>query len=295
MKALVPLYDSSGVSTEQLEAISRDGTRVPYYIIRRPGPPDRPVLIYAYGGFGIPVLPTYTATVGAAWLERGGVYVEANLRGGGEFGPAWSQVARKGGRLKAYEDLEAVADDLVQRGLAVKGRLGLLGRSNGGLLVGNMLMRLPGRFAALVGEVPLLDMQVYHRLLAGASWIAEYGNPDEPGDWEQLRQISPFHLATEPHIISASSRSPVLFTTSTRDDRVHPGHARKMVRRLQMLQKNQSSTAYLFESPEGGHGGATSIAERAFLRTLEFEFLWKCLSAADASPGSGRTQMPGGQ
>jgi len=299
VKHLAPLYDATDVSSEQLEAISRDGTRVPYQLTRRHSGTGGPVLIYAYGGFGIPVLPAYQGTAGAAWLERGGTYVEANIRGGGEFGPAWSRVARKGGRLRAYEDLEAVADDLFQRGLASPGRLGLLGRSNGGLLVGNMLARSPERFGALVGEVPLLDMRRYHMLLAGASWIAEYGNPEDPRDWEHLQRISPYHLveAAAPES-GATSRvppryPPVLFTTSTRDDRVHPGHARKMVQKLQSLPKGLTAGAYLFESAEGGHGGAASVAERALLRTLEFEFLWRCLTegppecnSPDAPPGA---------
>ncbi|CAE8693189.1 unnamed protein product, partial [Polarella glacialis] len=310
LRRLQPLYDASAVETDQLEAISADGTRVTYFLSRSKGSEGAmpPTLIYAYGGFGVPVLPAYQASAGAAWLERGGQYVEANLRGGGEFGPLWEEAARGGhGRLRAYEDLEAVADDLVARGYAAPGQLGLLGRSNGGLLVGNMLARelqaagrtpTTGRFAALVGEVPLLDMQRYHLLLAGASWIDEYGNPDVASDWEELRLVSPYHLVSERLKANPGTGSlplshpPVLFTTSTRDDRVHPCHARKMVSLLQgPFEKDKVdagiSNAYLYESPEGGHGGAASIAERASLRTLEYEFLWQCLTSTSSAP---RTQ-----
>ncbi|CAJ1377929.1 unnamed protein product [Effrenium voratum] len=274
VRQLQELYDSSKVQEMRLEATSADGTEIPFVCLR---PIDAhtapPTLVYAYGGFGIPLLPSYHASVGAAWLERGGQYVEVNLRGGGEFGPAWERAGRLApGRLKAYEDLEAVADALVAQKLAAPGRLALLGRSNGGLMVANEVVRelaRPVRFAALVAEVPLTDMRRYHTWLAGHSWLEEYGDPDV--DWDQLRQISAYHLAQELPPVEDGSRPRVLFTTSTWDDRVHPCHARKMVKVLQDL----GLDAFLYESKEGGHGGAASIGERAALRSLEYEFLWK--------------------
>ncbi|CAE7509924.1 unnamed protein product [Symbiodinium sp. CCMP2456] len=281
VRELPPLFEAS-VDVRQLEATSADGTSVPFQCLRPHSVVDPPTLIYAYGGFGIPVLPSYKATIGAAWLERGGQYVEAHLRGGGEFGPAWEAAGRGAlGRLRAYEDLEAIADHLIAKQLATPGRLGLFGRSNGGLLVANQVVREmaskgPQRFAAMVGEVPLTDMLHYHRLLAGASWLEEYGDPDDGDLRPLLRQISAYHLAQDLLREEKAQRMPeVLFTTSTRDDRVHPCHARKMVELLQGAPAGQN--VFLFEGDEGGHGGA-AIFERAFIRTLEYEFLWARLA-----------------
>ncbi|CAE7464062.1 unnamed protein product [Symbiodinium natans] len=281
VRELPPLF-AAKVEVEQLEATSADGTQVPFQCLRPSGAVDPPTLIYAYGGFGIPVLPGYKATVGAAWLERGGQYVEAHIRGGGEFGPAWEAAGRgAAGRLRAYEDLEAIADHLIAKGIAEPGRLGLFGRSNGGLLVANQVVRemasdAPRRFAAMVGEVPLTDMLRYHTLLAGASWLEEYGDPADDALYPQLRQISAYHLAQDLLREQRARRMPkVLFTTSTRDDRVHPCHARKMAELLQSAP--DGSNVFLFEGDEGGHGGA-AIFERAFVRTLEYEFLWSQLS-----------------
>eukprot|EP00439_Symbiodinium_sp_Y106_P072417 s407_g13.t1 len=277
VRELPPLFEAS-VDVRQLEATSADGTSVPFQCLRPHGVVDPPTLIYAYGGFGIPVLPSYKATIGAAWLERGGQYVEAHLRGGGEFGPAWEAAGRGAlGRLRAYEDLEAIADHLIAKQLATPGRLGLFGRSNGGLLVANQVVREmaskdPQRFAVMVGEVPLTDMLHYHRLFAGASWLEEYGDPDDSSVRPLLRQISAYHLAQDLLQEEKAQRMPeVLFTTSTRDDRVHPCHARKMVELLQNAPAGQN--VFLFEGDEGGHGGA-AIFERAFIRTMEYEFLW---------------------
>ncbi|CAK8987214.1 unnamed protein product [Durusdinium trenchii] len=286
VRRLPQLYEAAPVEEMRLEARSADGTLVPFTCLRpRNCGEAPPTLVYAYGGFGIPLLPNYNASIGAAWLERGGQYIEANLRGGGEFGPAWERAGRGAlGRLKVYEDLEAVADELVARGLAAPGDLALMGRSNGGLLVANALVReVRGargarRFRAFVAEVPLTDMRHYHTWLAGHSWLEEYGDPEQK--WEELRQISAYHLAQE--LQARESEDPralrVLFTTSTRDDRVHPCHARKMVKLLQSLQLPNLQT-FLYESQEGGHGGAASIGERALLRTLEYEFLWQSLTS----------------
>ena len=193
-------------------------------------------------------------------------YVVANIRGGGEFGPAWHRAALRENRGRAYEDLIAVAEDLVRRRVTEPSRLGVLGGSNGGLLTGNMLVRRPALFGAVVSMVPLFDMRRYHVLLAGASWIAEFGNPDDPDDWRFLRNHSPYH-----NIHPDQSYPPVLITTSTRDDRVHPGHARKMVAKLRALGHDVT----YYENTEGGHGGAANNAQSAFMWALVYEFLWR--------------------
>jgi len=212
--------------------------------------------------------PSYQASVGAAWLEAGGVYVVANIRGGGEFGPRWHQAALKQNRHKAYEDFIAVAEDLVARQITSPRHLGTMGGSNGGLLMGNMLTRRPDLFGAIVCQVPLLDMQRFNKLLAGASWMAEYGNPDLPEEWKFIQTFSPYH-----NLRADVTYPRTLFTTSTRDDRVHPGHARKMVAEMQRLGKD----VLYYENIEGGHGGAADNKQSAFMSSLAFTFLWQQL------------------
>ena len=225
-----------------------------------------PTLLNGYGGFEIPMLPSYRPTFGVAWLEQGGVYVLANIRGGGEFGPRWHQSALKANRHKAYEDFIAVAEDLVRRKVTSPAHLGVMGRSNGGLLVGNMLTRRPDLFGAIVCGSPLLDMKRYSHLLAGASWMGEYGNPDAPEEWTYIRTFSPYHN------VENSVRYPrTLFTTSTRDDRVHPGHARKMFAKM----REQGHDVLLYENIEGGHGAAADNKQAALMDALAFSFLWK--------------------
>jgi len=265
LKALPTFYDASGLHTEQLFATSEDGTKVPYFLVapaamRRDG--STPTLLYGYGGFEISLTPGYIATQGVGWLEKGYAYVQANIRGGGEFGPKWHQAALKEKRSKAYEDFEAVARDLVTRGITSPSRLAVQGGSNGGLLTGNMFVRSPHLFGAILCQVPLLDMRRYHKLLAGASWMGEYGNPET--DWGFLQQYSPYH-----NVDPAVKYPPILFTTSTRDDRVHPGHARKMVRKLVDL----GIRSLYYENIEGGHGGAADNKQRAFMTTLAYTFL----------------------
>jgi prolyl oligopeptidase len=259
-------FDPSGLRVEQHWATSADGTRVPYFhVIGRD--PDGPTLLSAYGGFEVSRVPTYLTVTGPGWLERGGSYVVANIRGGGEFGPRWHQAALRENRPRGFEDLAAVARDLVARGVTTPTRLGVTGGSNGGLLVGVMLTRYPELFGAVVGWVPLLDMRRYHLLLAGASWVAEYGDPDS-ADWEFLSSYSPYQNAT-----ANRPYPPVLWLTSTRDDRVHPGHARKMVARL----REQGHPVWLYENIEGGHGAAADHEQSAFTNALAFEFLWRHL------------------
>ncbi len=264
-------FDAEGLNVAQYEAVSADGTRVPYFqVSRRTLALDgkNPTLLYGYGGFEISMTPGYQPKVGAAWLEAGGVYVVANIRGSGEFGPKWHQAALKRNRHKAYEDFIAVAEDLIRRKITSPAHLGTMGGSNGGLLMGNMLTRRPDLFGAVVCQVPLLDMRRFNKLLAGASWMAEYGNPDVSEEWEFIRTFSPYHNLT------AKTKYPrTLFTTSTRDDRVHPGHARKMVAKM----KSQGHNVLYFENIEGGHGGAADNKQEAFMSSLAYTFLWRQL------------------
>jgi len=271
LKAMPAFFDASGDVIEQHFATSRDGTRVPYFLVR---PKDlsfdgtAPTLLYGYGGFEISMTPGYSGGIGKGWLEKGGVYAVANIRGGGEYGPRWHQAALKANRHKAYEDFAAVAQDLVARKVTSPEHLGAQGGSNGGLLMGNMLTRYPQLFGAIVVQVPLLDMKRYSHLLAGASWMAEYGDPDT-GDWDYIRTFSPYHLFDP-----GKTYPPTLFMTSTRDDRVHPGHARKMA--AKMLDAGKDVRYY--ENIEGGHGGAADNAQAAHMSALAYTFLWDQLS-----------------
>jgi prolyl oligopeptidase len=271
LKQAPAFFNSEGLAIRQHEATSKDGTKIPYFEVSRPRPmPDgqAPTLLYGYGGFEVSLTPAYDPLVGAAWLERGGIFVVANIRGGGEFGPGWHQAAVKQNRLRAYEDFAAVAEDLVTRQVTSREHLGIEGASNGGLLMGNMLVRYPQLFGAVVCQVPLLDMRRYHKLLAGASWMAEYGNPDDPREWEFIQTFSPYQM------VKKDVRYPrVLFTTSTRDDRVHPGHARKMAARM----KDMGDDVLYYENIEGGHGGAADNKQRAFMDALAYTFLLKQL------------------
>ena len=267
LKQTPAFFNASGVKVEQHEAVSKDGTRIPYFQIgpaTLPGDGSTPTLLYGYGGFEIPLVPGYNPVVGAAWLERGHAYVIANIRGGGEFGPRWHQAALKEHRPRAYEDFAAVAEDLVARGVTSPKHLGIMGGSNGGLLVGNMYARRPELFGAVVCQVPLLDMRRFNRLLAGASWMGEFGDPDKPEEWAFIRGFSPYHA-----IDGNRDYPPLLLTTSTRDDRVHPGHARKMAARLLEMGKRVLS----YENIEGGHGGAADNLQKAFMDALAWTFL----------------------
>ena len=272
LKASPAYFDGSGLIVTQRHALSADGTKIPYFEICREDlrlDGKTPTLLYGYGGFEVSLTPVYSPLVGHAWLEAGGVYVVANLRGGGEFGPHWHQAALGEHRHKAYEDFEAVAMDLVRRGVTNPAQLGIMGGSNGGLLVANAMTRHPELFGAVVAAVPLADMQRYHHLLAGASWMAEYGNPDEPADWAFLRRFSPYHNVTD-----AVRYPPALVTSSTRDDRVHPGHARKLAARL----AEAGQDVHYYENTEGGHAGSADNRQAAFANALEYTFLWHHLA-----------------
>ena len=271
VKSLPPRFDGSNVTVAQHEATSPDGTKVPYFIVHRKGlklDGSNPTLLYAYGGFQVSMTPSYSGTIGKLWLERGGVYVLANIRGGGEFGPAWHQAGLKTNRQVIYDDFVAVADDLIARKITTPRRLGIMGGSNGGLLMGVQLTQRPDLWNAVVIQVPLLDMLRYHKLLAGASWVGEYGDPDDAIEGAFLRKISPYH-----NLKSGTAYPEPFFVTSSKDDRVHPGHARKMAARME-----QMGLPFLYyENIDGGHAAAANQRERAKRVALEFTYLTRKL------------------
>ncbi|CAJ1439539.1 unnamed protein product [Effrenium voratum] len=274
LKSLPAFFKSEDLEVQQFFATSLDGTKVPYFQLSKKGmvcDGRNPTLLYGYGGFEISLTPVYSGGRGIAWLEHGGVWIDANIRGGGEYGPRWHQAAKKENRNKAYEDFEAVAEDLLTRKVTTRALLGIQGGSNGGLLVGNMLVREKRELlGAVVCQVPLLDMKRFSQLLAGASWMGEYGDPST--DWHFLERYSPYH-----NVSSESTYPPALFVTSTKDDRVHPGHARKMVAKLQEHPSAKDQTFY-YENIEGGHGGAADNKQRAFMQVVQYAFLWQTMT-----------------
>lgn len=269
IKSAPSFFDAAGLDVEQHFARSDDGTRVPYFVVGRRGAGPGPTLLGGYGGFEVAQTPGYGGVLGRLWLARGGTYVLANIRGGGEYGPGWHTQAVRGGRHKVAEDFAAVARDLVVRGITTAAQLGAQGGSNGGLLMGIMLTKYPDLFGGLVCQVPLLDMRRFHLLLAGASWVAEYGDPDDPEEWAFISEYSPYQ-----NISADKAYPPVLMTTSTRDDRVHPGHARKMTAALEQA----GHKVWYYENIEGGHAGAADNAQTAFKSALAFSFLHRVLS-----------------
>jgi len=269
LKRAPPAFDPAGLIVTRHEAISEDGTRIPYVQV---GPPDQtseaPVHLSGYGGFGISQLPYYNSAVGKLWLEQGGTSVVANIRGGGEFGTTWHEAGRRAGKRLSHDDFAAVAADLVRRGVTRPGRIAAEGGSNGGILITNMLTRYPERFGALFCTIPLIDMRRYAKLHAGASWIAEYGDPDNPEDWAFLKEISAYHTA-----VPGRPYPPILIATSRRDDRVHPGHARKMAAKLQAM----GYEACFYEPAAGGHGYGKDNKERASFTALGYNFLRRAI------------------
>jgi prolyl oligopeptidase len=265
LKRAPEAFDPAGLVVTRHEATSPDGTRIPYMQVGPPGETgDAPVHLSGYGGFRISQLPYYNSAAGKLWLERDGTSVVANIRGGGEFGTAWHDAGRRQGKRASHDDFAAVAGDLVRRGVTNPRRIAAEGGSNGGILITNMLTRYPERFGALFCTIPLIDMRRYAKLHAGASWIAEYGDPDDPADWQFLSQISAYHTA-----VSGRPYPPILIATSRRDDRVHPGHARKMAAKLQAM----GYEAYFYEPAAGGHGYGKDNAERAAFTALGYNFL----------------------
>jgi len=265
LKRAPETFDSAGVTVTRHEALSVDGERIPYVQVGPAGETgDAPVHLYGYGGFEASMLPYYSSAIGKLWLERGGTSVTANIRGGGEFGTRWHEAGRREGKRLTHDDFAAVAADLVRRGVTRPARIAAEGGSNGGILITNMLVRYPERFGALFCTIPLVDMRRYNKLLAGASWVAEYGDPDKPADWEFLQTYSAYHLAAPIH-----RYPPILLATTRADDRVHPGHARKMAAKLQTM----GYEAYFYEPAAGGHGYGKDNKERAAFTALGYAFL----------------------
>jgi prolyl oligopeptidase len=278
LKEAPSAFDSSGLEVTRHEALSVDGERIPYYEIAskdRSGP--RPTVLYGYGGFSVSLTPGYLGSIGKVWLEKGNVWVVANIRGGGEFGAAWHKAGMREAKRLSHDDFAAVARDLVRRGVTRAEQLAAYGGSNGGLLVGNMLTRYPDLFGAIWCTVPLLDMRRYTRLLAGPSWVAEYGDPDKPEDWAFMEGFSAYHNLEE-----GRRYPPALLVTSRRDDRVHPGHARKMAAKLEAL----GQTVFFYEPDDGGHGAANK-RQAAFLSALGFAFLRRTIGRSETA-GSAR-------
>jgi prolyl oligopeptidase len=271
VKTTPDFFSPEGMKVVQYEATSKDGTRIPYFVVTPKGfkaDGKAPTLLYGYGGFEVIESPSYSATKGAGWLERGGVYALANIRGGGEFGPRWHQAALKEKRIKSFEDFIAVAEDLAARKITSPRHLGIMGGSQGGLLVAGVFTLRPEIARAVVSQVPLADMRRYHTLLAGASWMSEYGNPDVPEEWAYIKTWSPYHL------LRKDAKYPkVFFWTNTRDDRVHPAHARKMVARMLEF----GHPVCYFENIEGGHATGAVNRQRAYTIALEYAYLWKML------------------
>jgi prolyl oligopeptidase len=271
VKTMPAFFDAKGISTEQFEATSKDGTKIPYFVVRPRGAKSdgsAPTLLHGYGGFEVSELPTYSGVMGSAWLSRGGVYVLANIRGGGEFGPAWHKAAVKEQHIHNFEDFAAVAQDLAARKITSARHLGIMGGSQGGLLVSGTFALYPDLFHAVVAQVPLADMRRFSHLLAGASWMAEYGDPDKAEDWAYIQTWSPYQL------LKPDAKYPTpFFWTNTRDDRVHPAHARKMVAKLEA----QGHPVYYFENTEGGHGSGAVNKQTAQVTALQYAYLWMML------------------
>jgi prolyl oligopeptidase len=273
-------YDASNVVVEQRFATSADGTRVPYFVMGRKdvlAAGNAPTVQYGYGGFLAPVLPVYYedpsrpqhgALAGRLWVSRGGVLVLSNIRGGGEYGPRWHEAALRENRQRSFSDFIAISEHLIETGVTTPERLGAIGRSNGGLLMGAIMTQRPELYAAIVNGVPLFDMQRYHTLLAGASWMAEFGNPDDPDDWAYISRYSPYQ-----RLEAGKPYTKAFFYTSTKDDRVHPGHARKAVARLAEL----GYEYFYYENIEGGHGGTANQEQLAYRIALEYAYFLRML------------------
>ncbi len=265
-------FNAKNFTSQQFKVKSKDGTLIPYFIVHSKNlkyDGKNPVLQYGYGGFEAAMTPYYLGVPGKVWLSRGNVYVLANIRGGGEYGPSWHKAALGANRQKAFDDFIAVSEDLIKRKITSPEHLGIMGGSNGGLLTSVMLTQRPDLYGAVVSEVPLANMIRFNKLLAGASWQAEYGNPDIPADREVLMKYSPLHN------IKPNAKYPeAFFITSTKDDRVHPAHARQMVTRL----KQMGYPVMYYENIDGGHGRAANLKEYATMLGMEYTYLFQKLS-----------------
>ncbi len=271
VKAAPAKFDASTHVVEQFEATSKDGTKVPYFIVHPKGVKydgAAPTLLYAYGGFQVSMTPSYSGVMGKLWLERGGTYVVANIRGGGEFGPSWHEAALKENRQKAYDDFFAVSEDLIARKITSPRHLGVMGGSNGGLLMGVALTQRPELYNAIVVQVPLFDMIRYSQIGAGSSWIGEYGDPAIPSERAVIAKYDPYSN------LKAGQKYPEVFIeTSTKDDRVHPAHARKAAAKLEAL----GYPVLYYENVDGGHAASANLAETARRQALEFTYLTRKL------------------
>jgi prolyl oligopeptidase len=288
IKSSPAMFDASDIVVTQNFATSADGTSIPYFVVgHRDAQGPGPTLLSGYGAYGMSMIPSYASAVGRLWLTRGGTYVLANIRGGGEYGPNWHTQTTRAGRHKVAEDFAAVATDLAARGITTPAQLGARGGSAGGLLMGIMLTQYPQLFGALVCDAPVLDMRRYPLMGVGAASVAEFGDPDDPRDWEFMAKYSPYH-----NISTTTPYPPVLITAAVNDDRVQPGHARKMTAALHAA--NQPVLYY--ERTEGGHGGAANMAQAAFNMALAYEFLLRTLvDGVHSSQGRvipGRTSSP---
>ena len=267
IKSLKEKFDPKKYKVEQLYATSADGTQIPYFQVSNVSMEtnsSNPTLLYGYGGFQIPSTPSYLGSFARQWLDNGGVYVIANIRGGGEFGPKWHQAALKENRQRAYDDFIAVGETLIENGITSSKHLGIRGGSNGGLLVGAVVTQRPDLFNAVICAVPLLDMYRYDKLLAGASWVDEYGDPDNLEEWSYISKYSPYQ-----NVFAEKEYPEIYFYTSTKDDRVHPGHARKMAKKM----LDQGHKVLYYENIEGGHSAAANLKQSAYMTTLQLEYL----------------------
>lgn len=282
-------FDARGVRVSQHVVVSADGTRVPYFQIgrRRSGasqagpfddPAPGPTLLYGYGAFGTSQTPCYQPLTGKAWLEQGGTYVVACTRGGGEYGPGWHLAGTGRDRRRVVEDFAAVARSLIDRGVTTPGQLVVHGASAGGLLAGEMLTYHPELIGGAIAEAPLLNLERYTRLLTGAMWRSEFGDPDDPGDWETMQPLSPFHA-----LVPGRAYPPLLLLTSTSDDRVHPAHARTMAHRM----RDMGLKVGYVEQTEGGHAGTAVPAQRAATSALIHAFAWRAATGGDLFGHSG--------
>lgn len=283
IQSLPAKFDASTMQVEQKFATSKDGTKIPYFLVRRKGTAGPvPALIHAYGGFRSAQLPGYltgqpyrAGPLGLFWVESGNAYVLANIRGGGEYGPKWHEAALRENRQRSFDDLHAVAEDLIRTGVSSKGHVGISGRSNGGVLLGAALNQRPDLYNAAIIGSPLWDMKRYSKLLAGASWIEEYGDPDIPEQWAYLSKYSPYQN------MRRDVRYPAVFIYgSTKDDRVHPGHARKAAARF----LEYGNRVYFHEYMEGGHSVGADNAEDAKRAALLYEYLTRELGSATPRP-----------
>lgn len=266
-KSLPAFFDASKYEVKQYKVASKDGTMVPYFMVsskEMKNDGSNPTIVYAYGGFEVSIRPFYAATYGVSWLENGGVFVLANIRGGGEYGPKWHQDGIKEKRQNVFDDFYAVAEDLIDKKVSSPKHLGVMGGSNGGLLVGVAFTQRPDLYNAGACLVPLLDMQRYNKLLAGSSWMGEFGNPDVPEEWAYIKKYSPYHNLKE-----GAEYPEIFFYSSTRDDRVHPGHARKMVAKM----NDMGYKSYYYENTEGGHAGSSTNEQRAKMGAMMFSYL----------------------